>query len=205
MSVAFDVRVHDGVSPELQRLMDRATDNGHLDAMGRSVANLVRDHLAKFNAAHPNRMGGTRTNFYAQASKATSHEVTGDGAMVTVAQQGIRQRLFGGEIHPVNAKWLTIPARAEAYGHRASDFNNLRFVVLPGGGAALIEGERSDVKIGRAKKDGSRSVKKLGEAGGGVMFWLRKSVTQEGDPDVIPSDGAMADCAVWALGKYLEI
>lgn len=91
-------------------------------AIGGAVQREFQDHLRRLDAQRPNQLGGVRTHFYGDAAQATFFAVTNDGATVTVAQQGFRQRVLGGTIRPVRSKWLTIPARAEAHGKRAGKF-----------------------------------------------------------------------------------
>jgi len=114
--------------------------------------------------------------------------------MIGVNQIGIRQRLLGGDIKPVNAGALTIPAVPEAYGKRAREFNNLRFAFAlnPATGKmmpALVEAEASQVKIGKIKKDGSRTITHTSNTTAKIaIFWLLGKVSQKPDPTVLPSD-----------------
>src|SRR5687767_8092490 len=83
------------------------------------VALLFRDHLLALDKERANKLSPNRSHFYSDASRAVSSQGKESEAIVTIAQQGIRQRLEGGEIKPrAGGKYLTIPARAEAYGRR---------------------------------------------------------------------------------------
>ena len=117
---------------------------------------------------------------------------------VSVNQIGIRQRLQGGPIRPVNAKMLTIPAQPDAYGKTAGEFGNLEFkmVLDPSSGhmrAALVEKKgtpKTKVAWSKSKKDG-RAVRKetVTSASTGLpIFWLARSVNQQPNANVFPSD-----------------
>lgn len=159
--------------------------------IGRGVANLFRDHLFRLNGERANALGGPRTNFYSDAAKATHSEGNDTEATVTISQQGMRQRLYGGTIRARNKKYLTIPARAEAYGRGAREFHDLHFVKLKNGTAMLVAGELTGVSK-KLNSDGTlRSRKGLEE--GVVMFWLVPSVVQKADRSVLPSDFAIEE------------
>lgn len=194
MAITFDIT--DEVSPALKRLPP-VLHSEVAPAIGAAVVQLFQSHFA---ALPPNSKGWPTTNFWQRAAKATNYNVLGADVEVSVNQQGIRQRVFGGEIHPTPGhNWLTIPARAEAYGQRAREFSNLEpafFKTSHGFFAALVEAQSQSVSFGRKRKDDSRKVKAGAESGGGVMFWLVKSVTQKGDPTVVPSDEQIVSTAV---------
>src|SRR5207244_3980510 len=94
-------------------------------AVGQSVVQLFKAHFTALNTARANRLGGARTNFYANAARGTSWQPVPGGLLVSVQSQGIAQRYFGGTISAKPGGALTIPATADAYGHRAREFNNL--------------------------------------------------------------------------------
>jgi hypothetical protein len=112
----------------------------------------------------------------------------------------VAQRRWGGKITPVNSNWLTLPARAEAYGKRAREFSFLRFAVFhqADGGApvfALVDTARTDL---RGKGGKRKSI-----AGGKVYFWLRKSVNQKADESILPKDEEIMRVAKDSIGAFL--
>lgn len=160
-------------------------------AIGRAVVKLFQRN---FRSLPDNKHGWPTTNFWERAARATNYDLLGAGVAINVNQIGVRQRLEGGEIHAKGGGYLTIPARAEAYGKRASDFNNLHVAFFKTGHgffAALVEAQATNISFGRQRADGSRKVK-AESTGGGVMFWLVKSVNQAANPDVIPSQFEIA-------------
>lgn len=171
--------------------------------VARSGVNLFREHFFKLNAERPNKLGGRRTQFYGDAARGTSATVLPDGALVSVNQVGIRQRWKGGTIRAKPGKWLTIPARAEAHGKRAREFNDLRFVLFEHG-AALIRNDATTLKRKRDRKTGKVSLVAGEERGGEVMYWLKRSVTQRADPSVIPMPDVIYGRLFADVGGYLD-
>jgi hypothetical protein len=145
--------------------------------IGESASREVRVHFRGLNSSRANQLGGRRTNFYTGAARGTNFKVVSDTeVVVSIVKLGIAQRYFGGTIKPrAGKKYLTIPARAEAHGKRASDFQNLVFVKFKSGAAALVQSH------GQRGESGAHDL-------GAVMYWLKESVTQAPDPTVLPSD-----------------
>ena len=175
--------------------------------VGRSGVNTLREHFFGLNASRPNRLGGKRTQFYADAARGTSSVTQPDGALISVNQVGIRLRLLGGTVRAgangSGKKWLTIPARAEAHGKRAGEFNDLRFVFFEHG-AALVRNEQTTLKRKRDRKTGKVSYVAGEERGGEVMFWLKRSVTQKPDPGVLPRPELVAARLDRDVGAFVD-
>jgi hypothetical protein len=159
--------------------------------IARGVQQLFQKHFFALDSSRANGLGGQRTHFYADAAKATSSEGTESEAIITVAQQGIRQRRFGGTIKARPGSWLTIPARAEAYGRRAREFHDLHFVKLKNGNAMLIAGGATGL-TGKFNKKGE-AIERGGSEEGVVMYWLVPSITQDADPSVLPTETEVRD------------
>jgi hypothetical protein len=154
--------------------------------VGRSAVNLFREHYFALNTERPNKLGGKRTGFYADAARGTSATTLPDGVLLSVNQVGIRQRWLGGTIKAKPGGWLTIPARAEAHGKRAREFNDLRFQFFRSGTAALVRTDAIELKAKRNRKTGKVTYVAGKTVGGEVMYWLKRSVTQRPDPSVVP-------------------
>lgn len=177
--------------PALERLQRRLESDAFKRACGAGAARVIRQHFAARESQHKRFPGGQPTHFWAGAARSIHVEATGTGALVGIAKQGVRQRWLGGIITPKNGpKFLTIPARGEAYGKRAREFKNLAFA-MTGQGPALVESAATPVSLGRKRKDGRRAWKARDAVGGAVMFWLRRRVTQDPDPSVMPAEEAM--------------
>lgn len=165
--------------------------------IARAEERLFQDHIG---ALPPNRLGKS-TGFWADAARSTHAEPTDIGCVVSINKVGFRQRYYGGEIKPVNKTYLTLPARGEFYGARAREFTNLRFVLFKSGSAALVIEDGGAEKINSLGSTRSVGGKK---SAGMVAFWLVKSVRQQPDPGVIPSDKAITNIAVDAAQGALQ-
>lgn len=152
-------------------------------------------------------LGADMTHFYGEAAQETqTPQVEAEGVSVSITKQGVAQRYFGGEIE--GDPFLTIPARAEAYGHRARDFDNLRLIIFPSGAGALVEREATVLrggKRGASNLAGSLGGKSKGdEIGGGVFYWLVRHVHQEPDETVLPTEDEMIDPVIDRLQERLD-
>lgn len=187
--------------------------------MGRAVANTLRDHfvqIAQDSEHHKTARGSgvAPSGVYEEAARGVQQpELESDGVSVSINQVAIAQRLFGGDIEPVSAKFLAIPARSESYGKRPREFDNLQLILFPSGAAALVEREAGVVRGGRrggekgagAKKVAGISSRRKGdEMGGLVYFWLVKQVHQEPDPTVLPEESEMLDAAFINAQQFID-
>ena len=176
--IGVQVVSRDAVSSWLAR-MSSAIDGAQLkEVVGRAGANTIRNHLFKINSARPNKLGGKRTKFYAQAARSTQHKAVDDGAVVSVNHVGIAQRYFGGTIRPRRSKYLTLPAVPRAYGKRAREIPGLKFVPFKKR-AALVKDDT-------------------------VFYWLVRSVTQQADSSVLPENSEMAAHTAKAASAYTD-
>jgi len=188
LGVYVTVRRTAGDAKELRRLGSALSPANLNPIVGRSAVNTFREHFFGLNSSRPNKLGGRRTGFYAQAARATSFEATATGATISVNKEGIRQRLKGGEIKPgPGRQWISIPAIASAHGKLAREFNDLRFVLLRAAGNALAALKRV-TGHSRERIDSAGNVTGGGEILGPVVYWLKKSVTQRADATVLPYD-----------------
>lgn len=173
-------------------------------ALGKRVEVGLRAHFEVRNAGG-NKQGWKPTQFWNRIRTATAFAGADEkSARVVIDDPAINQKIFGGTITPKEGKYLAIPAIAEAYGHSPKIFDFLQF--RPGrNGGALVESERTHIKIGRKKKDGTQSVKNAGEGWGGrVWYWLVKSVTQHADPNALPSDAVIGAALLDGTRRYLD-
>lgn len=177
----------------------------------RAAATLTRDHLFELDRTRANSMGGKRTHFFADAARsvnAQSVSVSGGTGTLTINAVGLAQRWLGGTIRAGSGtstrsggptRYLTIPARAEAYGRTAAEYNDLEFQITERG-PALVQTLQSVLVRGRRRKGAPRAV----EVGGLVMFWLVRKVTQRPDPTVMPTEEAYGESVRKAVDGYLR-
>lgn len=193
----YKVTISNGVTPAMKAAQEQLKPEVINKALARGAERLFRDHIG---ALPPNKLGRS-TGFWADSVRATHAEATDSGCVVSVSKLGFRQRYFGGTIKPVNAKFLTIPARSEFYGARARQFTNLRFVMFRSGTAALV------INDGGAEKITGVSTKRAGSKkdAGMVAFWLVESAEQKPNPNIIPADEKILDMAEGVARQALTV
>jgi hypothetical protein len=179
-------------------------------AVGRAIRNRVVEHL---QGLPTNKAGFPSTGFYASAAESVTQPVIdGVGVYISITQLGMRQRYLGGDIVPPwkngsPSKYLAIPAQGFGYGIRARSFTGLVFLwgrdkegmVRP---IALMASD--DVRNpGSGKRTKSGAPKKLRVDEGSIIYWLVKSVHQEPDPAVLPTQQELNDAATEGLLDFL--
>lgn len=159
--------------------------------MGTAMAEDIRSHFADISQDSEHHqsaqsLGAKSTGFYTEARDKTQEpQVVSDGVVISIDQEGLAQRYFGGDIEARPGSFLTIPARGEAYGHRAREFSNLKLVRFPTGIYALVDRDEEPQE-------------------GGVYYWLVRSVHQHGDPDILPSEEDLTGAALTSASSYIE-
>jgi hypothetical protein len=189
--IAYEIDYRDEATEILQRLGAAVTVPLALHTdLGRRMANDLRAHFMQRNIEGPrNQFNAPSSNFWADILAAVHDaQATIEGASVTISHAAIAQKVYGGTIAG-DGKMLTIPARLEAYGKKATGFDNLTAIFFKSGAGALIA---TDISITQAdNSDGKRERGKkyagtLKESGM-VFYWLVKSVDQEPDPNALPT------------------
>jgi len=178
-----------------------------------AAADLTSDHLFRLDETNANHMGGERTHFYASAAKSVQPaKVEGRGAAFIITQIGLALRWLGGTITAGKGassatggptKYLAIPARSEAYGKTPGEFDDLQFVPRGPGRGMLVQALQTAITFGKKLKSGARDFH-TSTVGGLVMYWLVTSVTQQPDPNVMPSEKALGEAARLHMDNYLS-
>jgi hypothetical protein len=224
MPLSVDIQYSDADRDALAALKGVLTEREINEFVAEAVMDLFRIHLL---ANGTNKNHWPSTAFWERAAKSVSWSEELGGVSINIAQVGVRQRYEGGAIYPTGDHvHLSIPARAEAYGHVPGDFTNLRLAFHRVGGRAqafaLVEadGAQGRSRAGTSNRtphpDSSRrrlqnetvsdDVRSRAQRrqnadtlGGGVYFWLVDSVYQDPDPGVIPDNREVAATAKDAL------
>jgi hypothetical protein len=192
MAAKVTVTIKDGASYTLANLAKGLKFRRPLNAaVGKRGESELRAHFLARNQ-EPNKKGWPAQNFWNRIRKATALATVDEtGATIAISDPAIAQKIYGGEIKPKEGKYLTIPAIAEAAGRSARTFQNLEPLVRWMNGKrraiALVEREASNIKYGRKRKDGTRSVTHVSSSIGGVIYWLVEKVHQNEDPRALPS------------------
>jgi hypothetical protein len=185
------------------------------------VQELCVSHLQVL--AYSRHRSGSPRNFYADAARLTARNdalsLSAGHAVLTIAQQGIAQRFFGGTINAKPGKSLAISAHPAVAGKRAAEvFESMHLQFRPYHGpnsfgalvairdvATMIAPKRKS-GVGRpATRGGASPFKATGSIlGEVVMYWLCKSVDQMPDPSVLPTAAAMQAAAWTGARNYIQ-
>lgn len=166
-------------------------------AAGDALRQVVVSHLEGLG---PNkRFPAASTGFYKEAAESTSApEIEGDRVVVSIVKLGMRQRLLGGRIAQNNPgkTYLTIPNEAYGYGRLAPEFSGLKFAFARNEEGylqpALVATDLLALSGAKRRKKGQRPVLEVGD----VVYWLVKSVYQEPDPSILPTNEQMTTAVV---------
>jgi hypothetical protein len=210
---AYSVTVRDTAVPLLRSIVGELQARSYLEPVGEAGVVALVDNFAEREAApdaHRTAQGlGARPlGLYGDFARATSWSTTTGGVTLQVSHPAAGQRYHGGEIRPVNSKFLTIPARGEVYGKRARESGiTLKFLWGRNGPYALAAADDYAKRITRGERAGQQRRTKTGEAGNvgreGVLYWLVRSVTQRGDPRVLPTMEQLGQRIVASLEGWL--
>ncbi len=188
--IAIDFK--DRATPELQRCMAALTPPKLARIVGPPCRELTRDHIKRLPR---NKKGWPSTGFWEDAARGTTWIDNKDGSVtIRVNKIGFRQRYYGGVIRAVNAKFLTIPISAQAYGKTAADFPG-SFIITTPKGAYIVQYGGSVGKRGRANKANATLE---------FLFKLQRSVNQAEMPWIIPGATAYTATAIEAMGNYFR-
>ena len=200
----------DTAGPLVDRLRSALRLTSMTAVVGRAERGLFRDHLFALNRSR-HKSGGR--NYYAQAARGLRVATVGTAMVVSINQVGFAQRVHGGTIKPRSGrKYLTITFPGMAgYGKRAAEFDDLEFggAVDPKSGRmrkALIRRPSTALRYRRRRqKDGTlRTYVRPGEVTSReAVFWLVRSVTQQADRSVLPSDRDVLGTAEAAINTRL--
>ncbi len=212
LSAQVDVSGSEQVRVWLARLGGALQEPRRLhEVIARGAGTLTRehlDHLAQTRHKTANRLGAKPSDHLGKAADSVTSYGTDQAAVVSVVSPGLRRAFGALEIKPRNgAKYLTIPATAEAYNRRAGSFNDLRLAVFGGGRyLALVKAEQSS--LADRKRSGFETDQQQAGLGwrrrGTIYYWLKKSVTQPQDRTLLPPDEDYAEEAVEGIKAYLR-
>lgn len=210
--------VRDTATPALKQVAQMVEyGTALLGAAGHRVVRDTSAHVRKWGLEHPNKLGGRRTNFWSgiadKINPADALEVSGRTATISLGGPDMPglTRAFGdvtivpGTKTP-GAKYLAIPARAEAYGVRPREMDNLVVFWGKNGPAGLKQVDAQAVTVVKAhQRKGaaiSSYVKPGAVSGGLVMYWFATSVTQPQDRTLLPSVDEWSESATAGAEDY---
>lgn len=183
------------IQKELDALKLRVKHGAALNAhVARRMLPRFQRHF-RSNAARERNSFGARSTFWNRMLSGLRAQANDQAAMIVMPRE-VAQRFFGGTIRAKKSRFLAIPARREAYGKSPRQFDDLQFIVTDNG-PMLVQRAASLIKAVRRK--GEVKIKQVGEQGGGVFFWLRRSVRQRPDRSLLPSDAEIKSDLVLIL------
>lgn len=181
-----------------------------IQVAGRGVRNLAVQHFRTLNAEEPNKLGGKRTNFWANVGRSVlqPRPVNLNTIQIDVTHPAFRQKYLGGTIRPKLRKWLALPANALAYGKSPRSFN-LSFVKLGPDKAMLVRKDAMKKPVrfktqGRTEKGTVTFEQRVKLGAGAVMFWLVKKVIQKPHNHPFPLQGDMETVARTTFDAWLR-
>lgn len=192
MSLAIKIDIRDRATPAIQKFIDGLQSRKGLNLLvGQRAQALCRDHLIQLSQSRhdtANRLGATPSGFLGKAAeKISSPESlrdTGDGIAIALNHPGLVRafkdvRITAGTKTP-GVKFLTIPARAEAYNQTYATALRRYGVVSERTGKRVLP---------RAK-------------GEKPWFVFVPSVLQKQDRTLLPSDDAIVKAALQGVNDY---
>jgi len=151
-------------------------------AAANAVSILVRAHLSRLGSwkhATADRLHAAPTGFLQKAARGTVHTAHENyGEVVIPAPLG--RAFHDVEIRPREARALTLPASAEAYGKRAGTLAAL--------GWKIWRPKGKDFLMGSIHGEDPK-----------VLYWLKQSVRQKQDRELLPSDTKIQVAASGAI------
>ena len=211
---SYVIDISGAITSQFAALQNDITGGHGKGVIGKAVMDAVKQHFNNLDAERHHSFAPS-PGFYAQAANGTHADIVPDGVEVVTDKTGLGLRIYGGTVYPGKnpscvgggmTKYLTVPAIAEAYGHRACDFGHLKFVKFgkgPDAPAALMEdAPKSATWSSTGKKVRNvmkQSKNKQGVWGRRIWFWLITSANHNADPTVLPDMGVLEDAAVNAL------
>jgi hypothetical protein len=200
----LDIEVTDGATPHMTALVQQLGNRRNLHArLGKFAEGELRDYF-EARDTEPNKSGWRALHFWGEIRSATSFSSADEEkATVLISDARFNQKVHGGTITPKEGKFLAIPAREEAYGLSPKTFHDLYFVALSGGRGMLVQTLQTALtRFRTGKRKGE--IRKTEERGGGVFYWLVKSVTQMKDERALPPEESFRGALLQQVSAYLD-
>jgi hypothetical protein len=204
--IQLTAKIRADATPRIRAAIAKVGEKAILSVAGRAVSQHTRRFYQLKNVQEPNRLGGKRTNFWADVARSVS-QPTPKGknqVEIVVAHPDIAQKVLGGAIVPKLAKMLTIPANPIAHGKRAASFN-LSFAIVDGR-MALVSKDAFRKKFKTQKDHGMGVISEIKQdvriSPGDVIFWLVRKAVQKAWPNSLPAQDRLEYVAWKAADDY---
>jgi hypothetical protein len=147
MTLTFTIKGLEESLSAIEQYKGAASPEEVAASMKDGVERSITEHFTALNNSRANKLGGTRTNYWAQVGKDSITTVTGSSISVTFPTVGFRRHVMGGPpIRPTGRisvvtnkpiKFLTIPVNAAAHGQTVASLKASKGVELYRVGGAL--------------------------------------------------------------------
>lgn len=191
-------------TPLLDRLVARLDDRTELNQILAARATDLTAEWIRLNVGDHHRtafrLGAAPTNYLSKMADGLRPGWSATEAWVEFPTDDTLE-IFARVLGPVtvtakNVKYLTIPAVAEAYGRRAIEFDDLKFVPFASGARALC---RFHIEMVPGKR--KAEVKKIVAD---PIYWLKPSVVLPADPTLLPDEEFYARAMERGALEYLK-
>lgn len=150
----------------------------------------IQRHYFEKGKKEPNRLGGKRTNFWAEVGRSVATPVVkGTSIVITVTHPAIRQKVDGGKIEAKKAKYLTIPVHKDAHGKRARVLDEEK-----GLGLFPFRSSKGNLLLA-STKSGALT----------LYYLLKKSVAQKPWPGSLPPDEKVRNAAERGMVEQINL
>lgn len=140
------------------------------EALHQLVTNHLR-RIAPTRHATASRLGASPTQHIYKGIEGSAPSHTANSASVTIPLPGISRAFHDVTITPKNAKALTLPVHAMAYGHRVSELRSLGWNIFRNKGETVLMGKQEKSKDAPVP-----------------LYALKKRVQQRQDRSLLPTD-----------------
>ncbi len=203
-------------NPEAIKAVDHIYANplAMLNVAGRSVRQGLRDHFQHKQETEPNKLGGKRTNFWADVARSVSapEQTDANSVTVTIDHAAINQKVHGGTIRPKSPrKRIAIPINPIAYGVQPSNSPyalTLAYRRNKAGKLSLFLALATDSDRSKSYKYGgtqaTQEKRKVTATPGTLLYLLLTSVTQKPDPTALPANGVLEAAAQQGAKDFID-
>lgn len=200
--------IEDRATAAVDRLAALLDDRQELhQVLADSALPTVQQQFVALAQTEHNKLGAPSSGFWNRMLSGTTATGTPEHGTVDAPREAV-MRWRGDEHHKaVNHRFMTLPARAEAYNRAACDFT-LKFAVLPQGGPVLLLAENRYRAIARGARKGQVVEAAKGQQAtmgeGVVMYWLREEVNIPPTPEVMPDAAVLSAALQRGAASYLR-
>lgn len=206
MSLTLSFEIEKADLTGLERYREIGTDPAALNrAAAEGVKVPIQENFRRLAGSNKNRFGAP-SSFWGRMNAGTVSGANATQGWVRMPRE-VAARYFGTTIRPTGGrKYLSVPARTEAYGKSPREFKDLHPIPFASGSMALVQNTQTQlVRFKSGKRKGQLRPDRSTTVGGGVFFWLVPAVTIRPNPGVLPSETELRAGGRRGLTNYLNV